>query len=255
MIALAEFEREQTADRTRDATQARAERGLWNGGQLLGYDLDVEHKGYLIANEDEAMLVNFAFETYLSSGSIKKTMDALNAQGYRTKSYKSRRGTVHPGAQFNFTSVQFLLKNPAYIGKKLIKKEGDGRLVEAVWPGIIEPSRFEEVQSLLAQNGRTRHNGARSVRHTYVLSTGLLHCGLCSGPMEGRSGTGRLGVTYFYYVCRKSGCGLRVSAEEIEGAVLDRLSILSREETLLDGIASEANARLQKQAPALQARK
>jgi len=44
MIALAEFEREQTAERTRDATQARVERGLWNGGQLLGYDLDPDHK-------------------------------------------------------------------------------------------------------------------------------------------------------------------------------------------------------------------
>ena len=40
MMALAEFEREQTAERTREATTARAERGLWNGGRLLGYDLD-----------------------------------------------------------------------------------------------------------------------------------------------------------------------------------------------------------------------
>ena len=48
MMALAEFEREQTADRTREATAARSERGLWNGGRLLGYDLDDNRKGYLI---------------------------------------------------------------------------------------------------------------------------------------------------------------------------------------------------------------
>ncbi len=46
MMALAQFEREQTAERTRDAVLARAERGLWNGGRLLGYDLDPERKGY-----------------------------------------------------------------------------------------------------------------------------------------------------------------------------------------------------------------
>ncbi|MCK9520913.1 MAG: recombinase family protein, partial [Dehalococcoidia bacterium] len=45
LMALAEFEREQTAERTRDAALARAERGLWNGGRILGYDLDPERQG------------------------------------------------------------------------------------------------------------------------------------------------------------------------------------------------------------------
>ena len=126
--------------------------------------------------------------------------------------------------------------------------------VPAVWPPIVEQAKFDEVQRLLGQNARTHHNGTLSVRHTYVLSAGLLHCGLCAGQMEGRSGTGRLGVTYFYYVCRSEGCGLRVSAEEIEGAVLERLSLLSRDEALLDAITHETNARLQKQAPALRKR-
>lgn len=234
---------------------ARAERGLWNGGQLLGYDLDREHKGFLLPNPEEAALVNFAFDSYLKSGSIKSTRDALNSRGYRTKAYKSRRGTMHQGAEFNFTSVQFLLKNPAYVGKKIIGRRPEARLVLAVWPGIVEPRKFDEVQSLLAVNSRTKHNGFKSVRHAYVLSAGLLHCGLCSGAMEGRSGTGRLGVAYFYYVCRKEGCGLRISADEIEGAVLDRLTMLARDEALLDAVAEQTNARLQKQAPTLLVRK
>ena len=58
MMALAQFEREQTAERTRDATAARADRGLWNGGQLLGYDLDRDRKGYLLPNDDEVVLVS-----------------------------------------------------------------------------------------------------------------------------------------------------------------------------------------------------
>src|SRR5436189_104922 len=80
----------QTGERTSDATAARAERGLWNGGRLFGYDLDAEHKGYLLANEQEAGIVVFAFETYLECGSLAGTVEALNAAGYRTKAYTSR---------------------------------------------------------------------------------------------------------------------------------------------------------------------
>jgi hypothetical protein len=221
---------------------------------LLGYDLDAERKGYLIPNEDEVALVNFAFDTYLSTGSIATTRDALNGRGYRTKAYDSRRGVSHPGQESNFTSVQYMLRNPAYIGRKEINKSGKmkGReyeLVDAVWPGIVQREKFEQVQNMLAVNGCTRHNGARPLRHVYVLSPGLLYCGRCGGTMEGRSGTGHLGVSYFYYACRKKDCGLRVNAAEIEGAVLERLALLARDDRLLAEITAAANQRLQEQAP------
>ncbi len=39
MLDFAQFEREMTAERTRDKMKARAKKGLWNGGCLpLGYD-------------------------------------------------------------------------------------------------------------------------------------------------------------------------------------------------------------------------
>ncbi|MCJ7510637.1 MAG: recombinase family protein [Dehalococcoidia bacterium] len=85
MMALAEFEREQTSERNREATAARAERGLWNGGRLIGYDLDPSRKGNLIPNPEEVALVNLAFDTYLACGSIAGTATALNRRGRRTK--------------------------------------------------------------------------------------------------------------------------------------------------------------------------
>ena len=256
MMALAEFEREQTAERTRDATAARSERGLWNGGRLIGYDLDTEHKGYLIPNPDETAHVNFAFDTYLQCGSIAQTTGVLNRHGYRTKAYTSRRGVCHPGKEFILTSVQYLLKNAAYIGKKEINKRGNAhRLVDAVWPAIVDEEKFGQVQRLMETNSRTNHNGSRPVRHAYVLSNNLLHCGRCGSPMEGRSGTGHLGVKYFYYVCRRSDCGLRVSAEEIEGAVLGRIQELAGDHDLLDRLVDETNRRLARQRPVLQNRR
>ncbi len=261
MMALAQFEREQTAERTRDATAARADRGLWNGGQLLGYDLDANRKGYLVPNEDEVVLVNFAMDTYLAAGSIKTTMATLNTRGYRTKAYSSRRGVHHAGSAFTMSSVQYLLKNPAYIGKKEINKSAKVRarreykLVDAVWPAIVEADKFEQVQRLLEANAQSKHNGSAPTRHTYVLSGQLLHCGRCRTAMEGRSGTGRLGVKYFYYVCRNRTCNMRVAAAEVEGAVLGRIRALASDDGLLTDIVAETNRRIMRQVPSLDARR
>jgi site-specific DNA recombinase len=109
MLALGELEREQTAERTKDAMAARSERGLWNGGQLLGYDLDAAHKGHLQVNPQEAEAVRFAFQTYLECGSLAGTAQRLNERGYRTKSYVSRNKKDHPGVAFRLTTVQFIL--------------------------------------------------------------------------------------------------------------------------------------------------
>lgn len=82
LMALAEFERALTAQRTSEAMADRAERGLWNGGQLLGYDPDLERPGYLKPNLAESRLINHAHDTYLQLGSIKGTVDTVNRQGY-----------------------------------------------------------------------------------------------------------------------------------------------------------------------------
>ena len=93
---------QKTAERTRDATLARAERGLWNGGYLYGYDVNPDRKGYLVVNSDEAAAVNFAFKSYLDTGSIRDSVEALNRRGCRTKAYRSRRDIDHVGRPFTY---------------------------------------------------------------------------------------------------------------------------------------------------------
>jgi len=56
-LATAELERERTSERTREKMQWRAEKGLSNGGQILGYDVDPDEKGVLKPNEVERELV------------------------------------------------------------------------------------------------------------------------------------------------------------------------------------------------------
>ena len=261
MMALAEFEREQTSERTRDAVAARSERGLWNGGRLLGYDADPNHKSTLIPNPEEAAIVNFAFDKYLECGSITETMEAMNSRGYRTKSYTSRRDVYHQGERFYVSTVQYLLKNPAYAGKKEINKQNinkknntgkEYRLVDAVWPAIVSLDKFENVQHLMAENGQTNRNAAEPVRHAYVLSQGILRCGRCGTIMDGRCGTGRSGIKYFYYGCPNKACGLKISADEMESAILERIKYLANNSITLERLTQETNIRLLKQKPALE---
>lgn len=258
MMALAEFEREQTSERTREATLARAERGLWNGGRLLGYETDPNKKGSLIPNAEEQAIVNFAFDKYLECGSIVDTAEEMNRRGYRTKSYTSLRDIYHPSKRFYGSTVQYLLRNPAYAGMKEINKKQKNcagskyRLVKAVWPAIVSQEKYEAVQRLMKENGQTNRNAAEPVRHAFVFSRGILHCGRCESVMEGRSGTGRLGTTYFYYVCGNRGCGLRASADEFEAAVLERIKFLASDSILLEQLIDQTNIRLQKQRPDLE---
>ena len=266
MMALAEFEREQTAERNRDSSLARAERGLWNGGHLLGYDLPPENeRGTLIPNEAEAAVVNAAFAIYLETGSINETVKLLNQRGYRTKEYGSRRGKHHAAGRFYWTPVRWMLMNYAYIGMKEVNKKRRWedqealpepkryRLVEARWPGIVSEETFYAAQKLLEANDRTKHNQIKGVRHSYLFNHGLLWCGTCGKQMEGRSGTGQQRKRYYYYLCKA--CGMRVSATVMTTLVLDRIRVLATEPDVLRDLVAETNRQLQTELPKAQERR
>ncbi len=267
MMALAEFEREQTSERNKEATLARAERGLWNGGQVVGYDLDPDRKGYLIPNEREKVLINFAYDTYLECGSILETAKILNRHGYRTKEYTSRRDKFHPAKEFCYSSVQWILTSHAYIGKKEVNKKKrvmdqeklpeneKYRIVDAVWESIIDERKFNSVQNLLKKNQISKHNEAKTVKHSYVLNGGLLWCAKCGDEMEGRSGTGARGTRYYYYVCKNRECKFRVPANEIERIVLDRIRELSNQRDIMADIVKSTNKKLKKELPQLKEQK
>jgi len=261
MMALAEFEREQTSERNKEATLARAERGLWNGGYLLGYDLDETRKGHLIPNKKEKVLVNTVFNTYLKCGSFLETARIMNSKGFRTKAYTTRAGKYRPAKEFCYSSIQLMLTNQAYIGKKEINKGKKKivdenmperkryRIVDAVWKPIVDEKKFIEVQELIRKNHKTRHNQVKSIKHNYILNSGLLWCEHCGSEMEGRSGTGKLGVRYYYYRCKNPDCHFKVPASEIESLILGRIKKISDKKEIIDAIVKQTNLNLQKELP------
>lgn len=264
MGALNEFEREQTSERTRANMLARAERGLWNGGQLLGYDLVSEKKGYIIPNEKEKAIVNLCFNTYLECGSVLKTCEIVNPKGYHTKEYLTRNGKLHSGKKFTYTPMLALLTNLAYIGKREINKkwmhkpqeslpeEKRYKTVDAVWEPIVDTEKFYKAQKLLKENLQHKYNGAKPTRHFYLLNGGVLHCHKCGSQMEGRSCYGNRGKKlYYYYCCTNRSCRFKLPEAEIEGIIREAMKTVANEEGILNKIVDKINVRLKQELPRL----
>ncbi|MGQ9472064.1 MAG: recombinase family protein [Candidatus Aminicenantales bacterium] len=79
MLTLAQFERELTAERTKDKMQQRREKGLWNGGLVpYGYK-NVDKK--LEIEEKEAEGVRKIFQIFLETQSLAETRRRINQLG------------------------------------------------------------------------------------------------------------------------------------------------------------------------------
>jgi DNA invertase Pin-like site-specific DNA recombinase len=91
-LGVAQLERQQISARIREKAEWRAQKGLKNGGQTLGYDIDPDNPGVPTVNEAEKQLVRLIFETYVKVKGLRRTAEEINRKGYRSKSYVSRRG-------------------------------------------------------------------------------------------------------------------------------------------------------------------
>jgi len=117
LLSFAQFERELISERTKDKMAAARKKGKWVGGApILGYDVDPTTKRLLI-NDQEATLVRQIFERYLTERSLLRVTKWLNAQGFTSKRYVTRKGRVLGGIPFRITHVQALLKNVLYTGQ------------------------------------------------------------------------------------------------------------------------------------------
>ena len=265
-MALAQFERELTSERTSENLLARSRRGLRNGGQLLGYDIDPEKKGHMVPNEAEKTLVNLIFDKYLELGSVEEVTRWLNKAGYRTKGFTAKTsGKVHKPHKFTKQTVHWVLNNRAYLGEveinRMMKAKDQKSLPEkkryatakAVWPAIVSEEKFAQVYSLMRQNGQIRKNSTAKVSHNYILR-GVVQCGTCESWLEDGSGTSKTGDLHFYYrhrgTERQKGCQLpSLRAETLEKVTLGRLNYLAERQDIIAVIAEEANRNLELEVP------
>jgi len=226
LSSFSQFEREIISERTRDKMAASRKKGMFVGGfPPYGYDIDpATHK--LAINPAEAEIVREIYDSFLNVQSVTTVMHALNAKGYRTKTFTSRRGRVYAGNPWCRFYVRRVLTNPLYVGK--VRYHGE------LYPGQHEPiitqDRWDAVQRLLTGGKDTPTKSTRQV----ALLRGVLQCGHCGCAMS-PSSCRKPNKAYRYYVCSTSQrhasqtCPVRsVPAGEVEEVVIAELRALFR---------------------------
>ncbi|HTS17996.1 MAG TPA: recombinase family protein [Verrucomicrobiae bacterium] len=245
LVAMMQFEREINADRSSRSYEERAKRGLWTGGQILGYDIDRERKGHLKINDEEAKIVRFIFSTMLEIKSPHLVAERCNERGYRSKSFESRRGRTREGGRLSYTSIRQILSNPAYVAKKKIRKARPDQSVNrnkpasgaepehdliptTCWKPIVKQDTFDKVQQLLALNEKRRSAGPRSKRYEFLM-TQLLACRHCRAVLT-NAATQKDDDYIPHYIHRKGqrrdDCPLpaNIPADKLDAAIWTRLA-------------------------------
>jgi site-specific DNA recombinase len=219
----------------------RAGQGLWNGGQVIGYDL-IDKK--LVINKKEAKIVKLMYTKYLELGSSLQTALWLNNQGYRTKEYIAGRSNVkHGGKKFTNSMIIQKLKSHVYIGDVGLKD----KYFKGQHESIIDRDLWKQVNEVIAKQAPTRRNPKQPKQHTFILQ-GLLECGWCGSFMTSKYCTGRGGKLHYYYQCTKNahggkdGCEMKyVPANKLEKIALDKIRLLSVDNDFLNQIVLKAN--------------
>lgn len=166
VAALAQWERENTAERVKVNMQQMVREGKYPGGKVnFGYKLE---NGKIVINEQEADVVHKMFELYLEGNGDNRTATLLNRMGHRT-----RLGRMWTGKQ-----VRDILTNQIYIGRFFYMDEYH----EGIVPPIIDEETFETAQKM--REGR-RGKHPKQISSNYVFS-GVLRCARCGRVMPGK---------------------------------------------------------------------
>ena len=222
MLTFAQFEREMTAERTRDKMLARAEKGLWNGGLVpLGYKRE---DGKLLVCKRSAKIVREIFETFVLTASLKKTMDLV-----KEKEWKS----PHTKNPITLNGVFCLLRNPFYIGQIRWAK----KTFQSTHEAIISKELFLHAQSLTKEKHRKKR-----LYKEYFLKR-LLHCDCC-GSLMTPTYSNKKTRRYYYYKCYSvvrngsSACSIKeINAEKLENFLIENLSRIADDRQYIENLA------------------
>lgn len=257
LAAIAEFERNTISENVKMGMLARAREGKWNGGRVLGYDLeDTSTQGdkrkhtRLVINEEEAKTVKRIFELYIAGNGYKAIANRVNQEGHVGKR----------GKPFSISTVKTILENPIYIGMIRYdvrrnwadKRRGNINPTPVLQQGehqpIISQVDWEKAQQILKE----RSNKPNRVHGGTFPFTGVMKCPQCGAGMvvmrtvnKLKDGTRK---TLEYYACgawKNKGTSVchsnTIRADKAEAYIFERLQELATNQQLIKEIADRVN--------------
>ncbi|MEM9419888.1 MAG: recombinase family protein [Planctomycetota bacterium] len=253
LLSFAQFEREMTAERTRDKIGAMRCKGKHFGGhQVLGYNVVREPSGAkLMVNETEAQRVLEIFKLYLQYRAMVPVVKELDRRGWRNKAWATKAGKPRGGGPIDKSILWRILTNPIYLGKVKYRE----RLYEGEHEAIVPQELWAEVQAMLARNHRGGGNSGRSSKGDSALLRGLLICEACGAGMIPTYTSKRLAGgavrRYRYYVCGRAAKRGRqtcscpsLAASEIESFVAQEVAVIGSDGKLRQRVVAKARDQL-----------
>lgn len=227
VAALAQWERENLAERTKYVMEQMALDGIRPGGPApYGYK---SINGQLVVDPKQARVVRNIFQWY-SQGKGLPTIQKLLLE----KNVKSPSGNE----EWNQEYIRYMLSNPAYTG--FVRWEGKPAGV-GKYEAIIDQSLYNRVQEIKEQKSI---ESPSEIKGKYPLS-GTLICGHCGAKMSGKlfKRTPPAEPVVYYRCSRKTqkgGCVARyIRQDEIEPEIIDYLDELFNNEEELKKVVEE----------------
>ena len=249
LLSFAQFERENTSEKTRDKMKQRARLGKWHGGWLpFGYDYNKETKKLFI-NKIESQAIKKVFNLFIDGRKPSEIANLLNARGVRTK---TRTITTKDGNtknigenRINEDFIKKIIAHPIYKGYvKFDDEEFKGE-----HQAILSINMWDKANKLLKpiQPKKTEYS---KDTHVHILK-GLAKCGECDTLLTpypaGKKD--KNGIPYLYYACGKvvddgknSACRVRaLPARDFEEIIKRCLIELGQNKALIESSIRNAS--------------
>ncbi len=260
LLSFAQFERENTSEKTRDKMKQRAILGKWHGGWLpFGYDYDKPRK-ILVINKKESGVIKKIFDFINEGRKPSEIANYLNAKGVRTK---ARTITGKGGAvkevgnnRLNEDSVKNIIANSLYKGCVCL----GGEEFKGEHRAIVSKDAWEKANEKIRPKKAGKTEYAKDTR--VHLLKGLAKCGECDALLTpypaGKKD--RYGIPYLYYACgsfvddgKNSSCKVRMlPAREFEKVIKKCLSDLGNNKALIESAIKSSRSYTAKRIKPLQ---